>query len=50
VRACAASTPSCEKKSAGSLGVSSPRNSLTCDSAISTAMPLVKPMTMLTGM
>jgi hypothetical protein len=38
------------KKSAGSLSRSRPSKSLTCDSPISTAMPLVKPMTMLTGM
>jgi hypothetical protein len=37
------------KKSAGILGTVRPSQSRSCDAAISTAMPLVKPMTMLTG-
>ena len=36
-------------KSAGILVMSSPNQSLSCDRPISTAMPLVKPMTTLTG-
>jgi hypothetical protein len=47
---CRASTPIWVKKSAGSLAIGRPRKSFTCDSPISTAMPLVKPMTMDTGM
>ena len=38
------------KKSAGIFSMRRPRKSLICDSAISTAMPLVKPMMMATGM
>ena len=44
-----ASTPICVKKSAGSEAMRRPSRSFTCDSAISTAMPLVKPMTIGTG-
>jgi len=46
---CCATVPTCEKKSPGMRAMDRPSQSLTCDSAISTAMPLVKPMTMLTG-
>src|SRR6218665_3821985 len=43
------SVRSCEKKLPGMWVMDRPSQSLTCDNAISTAMPLVKPMTMLTG-
>jgi hypothetical protein len=49
VCACSASVAICAKKSAGIFGVSSPKRSFSCDSAISTAMPLVKPMMIGTG-
>src|SRR3990167_8494319 len=39
----------CEKKLPGIFSMDRPSQSFTCDRAISTAMPLVKPMTMLTG-
>ena len=38
------------KKSAGMAATFRPRKSLICDSMISTAMPLVKPITTATGM
>jgi hypothetical protein len=37
------------EKSAGILSIARPSASLTCDSMISTAMPLVKPITIDTG-
>ena len=43
------STTVIPKKLAGMAGVTSPRKSRTCDSAINTAMPLVKPITTATG-
>src|SRR6218665_3492 len=46
---CCVSVRSCEKKLPGMWVMDRPSQSLTCDNAISTAMPLVKPMTMLTG-
>ena len=47
---CEASVPIWAKKSAGILSSFNPSRSRSCDSPISTAMPLVKPMMMLTGM
>ncbi len=47
---CSHSAPICEKKSAGILSIFRPSRSFNCDSAISTAMPLVKPMMIATGM
>jgi len=47
---CLASVAIWAKKSAGSLSISKPSRSLNCDRPISTAMPLVKPITMDTGM
>ena len=44
------SAPRMPKKSPGILGTVRPRKSFTCDSAISTAMPLVKPMITEMGM
>ncbi|OQC10236.1 MAG: hypothetical protein BWX79_01346 [Alphaproteobacteria bacterium ADurb.Bin100] len=44
------SVDSMPKKSAGMLVTCRPRKSLTCDSAISTAMPLVNPITTAIGM
>jgi hypothetical protein len=41
--------PSCEKKFDGILSTAMPRKSRTCDNAMITAMPEVKPMTMETG-
>jgi hypothetical protein len=38
------------KKSAGMAAIGRPNRSFSCDSAISTAMPWVKPITMATGM
>ena len=46
---CCASVLTCEKKLPGMRSIDKPSQSFTCDSAISTAMPLVKPITMLTG-
>ena len=46
----APSVDSIPKKSAGMAATRSPMKSLTCDSAISTAMPLVKPITTAIGM
>ena len=46
---CSASVCTCEKKLPGIFSTASPSQSFSCDSAISTAMPLVKPITMLTG-
>ena len=46
----ACSVASMPKKSAGILLVRRPKKSLICDNAISTAMPLVKPITTATGM
>ena len=43
------SVSSCEKKLAGIFSICRPRKSFTCDSMITTAMPLVKPMTMEMG-
>ena len=55
--ACGFQVPQCAdrvctmpKKSAGMLATRRPRKSLICDTMISTAMPLVKPMTTATGM
>ena len=39
----------CEKKSDGSLSICKPKASLICDKPINTAMPLVKPMMIATG-
>ena len=39
----------CAKKSAGTFSMRRPSRSLICETAISTAMPLVKPMTIETG-
>ena len=47
---CPHSAPRMPKKSPGILGMCRPRKSFTCDSAISTAMPLVKPMITEMGM
>ena len=44
-----ASTAVMPKKLAGMVGVTSPRKSRTCESAINTAMPLVNPVTTATG-
>ena len=44
------SAPTMPKKSPGILSMDRPRKSLTCDSPISTAMPLVKPMITAIGM
>ena len=49
-RQCAANTANWLKKSAGIFSIFSPRKSFNCDSPINTAIPFVKPMTMLTGM
>ena len=46
---CCQSVPICWKKSAGILATSSPSQSRNCDRPMSTAMPLVKPITTLTG-
>jgi tRNA U38,U39,U40 pseudouridine synthase TruA len=46
----AASVPSCEKKFAGIFGIVSPRKSLSCCIAMITAIPLVNPVTIETGM
>ena len=42
-------TAICEKKFDGGLGISRPSKSLTCEIAMITAMPAVKPITMETG-
>ncbi len=49
VCACAARVLICAKKSPGMRAISRPKKSFSCDSAISTAMPLVKPITIGTG-
>ena len=46
---CVLSDSICAKKSDGIFSMCSPSRSFTCDSAISTAMPLVKPMMIGTG-
>ena len=47
---CDHSVPSCEKKFDGIFGIDSPRKSFSCCSPMITAMPLVKPVTIDTGM
>ena len=49
VSRCCHSDCSCAKKSPGSLSMRSPSRSRSCEKAISTAMPLVKPMMIDTG-
>ena len=50
VSRCVHSVLTMPKKSPGILAMRRPRKSLICDSATSTAMPLVKPMMTATGM
>ena len=47
---CEASVRKMPKKSAGMAATLSPKKSFTCDTMISTAMPLVNPITTATGM